>query len=268
MSDVFGQPEPRQPERDPLVDPEAGMRIPDDAVDALLDGELTRADSAKLFRQLMGRPDEAKRIAETERALEAMRRPVACPDFTKRVLNEIDRQRSWLPSGGVKRVMVWRAAAAVAFLALVAGGFVARRIAPEATTLVDRPAPVSDLARAVSYESASVLTPVQNAVAAIRNEFSPVKPEVSQPMVGPVIVVRHERSRAGCTADDMLTWLDSIESCRGNENTCGRKARLVAGECRALPRPNASLKMQASFVKTDFARPGGTEEGILLFPGR
>ncbi|HVZ94854.1 MAG TPA: hypothetical protein VG797_10125 [Phycisphaerales bacterium] len=239
-------------ERDPLVDPETGARIPDELTDAILDDDISRAESQRLFRSLAGRPHEARDVAETERALEALRRPVDCPDFTKRVLAQVDHHRRWLAPGGLRRVSIMRIAATVGLLAIVAGGYVTQRIAPAAITLADRPAPVSDLAASVSRETAGILSPLERAMEALRGGGMEGQRNSRS------VTLLRDRASSGDTAADARLWLSSVSS-RPVESAHGASSLNDAGSSLASRMPSGR--------QTDSA-PNAAQDVILVLPGR
>lgn len=259
--------------RDPLADPETGLRIPESQIDAMLDGDLTRDQSRDMFRRLMGDPVAGRELAQTEAALEALRRPVTSPDFTRRILNEVDRRRAWLPAGGVRKLTAWRLAAAIALLGVLAGGFALQRTAPRAVALVDQPAPITDLARAVSYEAAGVFTPVQQTVRSIRAELMPTPaPEVAGPAPTRVLVEWRCGSKTGDAAADALAWLDDLE--RGPCAKVGH-AKARAKCCKREPLADgcdwslAVTALSADRTLSAGASPAsGAANAILPPPGR
>ncbi len=112
----------------------ADHAIPDDVVDAFLrdtDPDASSADSIDDF-------------FATQRAVDALRRPVTTPDHTSEILDAVARQRGWLSAPARRRVVVGRYAAAGLLLGLVAGALISQRLAPDALEFVDRPTPVTD----------------------------------------------------------------------------------------------------------------------------
>lgn len=171
--DVYGSgprktPGPRDLNVDPTVDGETGRRIPDAMIDAFLDGDLKREDSAKLFSALRQDPTAAKELVGMQRAIDALRQPVSSPDLSSRILSQIGQRKGWM--NWSQRKLVWRGriAAAGLLLVLMAGVYVGQRAAPEITLAGQQPAPINELAAAVPDETADAARAVRDAVTTVR----------------------------------------------------------------------------------------------------
>lgn len=193
-------------------------RIPDELIDALLDDSLRPADARRAFNELGADPASARELVAAERMLASLRKPMSAPDFCGRVLREVDRRKAFLPSGGLRRMALWRAAACVALLGLVGAGFVVERVAPRSVHMVDRAEPVGDLADAVSRASARAREPMDQAASLLapgpwlaRGEIRPAAARVD-------------------TTTDIVTWAKAIEA-----RTQAIQPTLVGFESRAVP---------------------------------
>lgn len=152
--DLFSMPEPSGKGRSPRNADCGEGGIPDELVDAFFDDRMDTRQTEVFFRRLQHRPDKAREVVGMQRALEALRRPVRSPDFSRSILNEVDRRRRWLHPGMLRRIGAARIAAAAALLLVVGGVYVAQRIAPDATRLTAREAPLGDFVQAVSVDAA------------------------------------------------------------------------------------------------------------------
>jgi len=130
-------------------------RLADDLVNELFDGGLGEEDRRKRLKAARQNPSLAREIAETSAAVRALRQPVACPDVSERVLDEVERRRGFMPTR-LRRVAVTSRWAAAAGLALLVGaGAVARHVNPDIFRVVPPDRPVSQFEQAVATEMAS-----------------------------------------------------------------------------------------------------------------
>ena len=111
--------------------------IPDDLVDDFLRETEPQSSDEESIREFFA----------FQRAVHALRRPVATPDHTQEILDAVARQRGWLTSRGRRRVVVGRYAAAGLLMGLCAGVLISQRMAPGSLSLVDRPTPMTDFVR-------------------------------------------------------------------------------------------------------------------------
>lgn len=129
-------------------------RVPDDLIDAILDGEVGPSDSKALFEQLRRNPDASGDLNATRRAIGALRQPLETPDFADRVLETVGTKRGgWLSGRDRRRIGFGRVAAAAAVVALIGGMYAFERARPGALDLSDRPSAVAGLASEVSDSS-------------------------------------------------------------------------------------------------------------------
>jgi len=96
-------------------DPNAPGGIPDELVDAALDGEVCDALHDEIVRALQYNRTQRERVAETLDAIDAMRE-VPAPDFQLSVLNTLDRRRVFMPGPLRRMVRTGRLGVAAALL--------------------------------------------------------------------------------------------------------------------------------------------------------
>lgn len=168
---------------DPLAAPptdaeqlELAEVIPDELVDAILDGEIDPQDEAQA-RQLVSKDEQAAaRLDSTQRMLAALKdadRSVECPDFSAAILAKVSSRRGLFSRRGLRRVLAYRSAAALLLLAGIAGLYTAQRISPDVVRLTPQPAPVSQVVEAMPTETAAMVSTVRGAVESLRNIVSP-----------------------------------------------------------------------------------------------
>lgn len=160
---------------DHAADPLEEM-IPDELVDALLDGEVD-PDRLAAVRATVRRDEAAEaRLASTWRMLDLLKEtPAKAMDssLTSRILASVDRERALLSRAGVRRTVRVRYAAAALVALLMGVGFVSERAAGPEMMLVSGPAPVNDVVRAVPVQTAEVLAGVEGVVRAAGNFVPP-----------------------------------------------------------------------------------------------
>lgn len=152
--------------------------IPDELIDALLDGEDGSFDESA-FRAAFRRDEQAQaRLDSTQRALDALRATPSgrddapVPDLTASILGEVDRRRGLFGVRGLRLVAVARIAIAAAVLLAGIGLFVAHRMAPETVTLTPRVTPISDVVRSVPAESADAVSTFRTAADSLREAIT------------------------------------------------------------------------------------------------
>lgn len=136
-----------------------------DEIERLFDRELSAEQRRALIGRLRRDPAALDEVIETRRMVHQLRRPVASPDLTQRVLHDVERQRGFLSARLRRRVRRGRAGVAAAALLALFSLAVAHRLAPDSFRLTKRATPVGDLGRAVvqdSIESRRVLADVVN----------------------------------------------------------------------------------------------------------
>lgn len=163
---------------DVIADFERGQAIPDDLVDAFLDGEVAPDRHSALFAALRREPDAHVKLDETERAIDALRDGGEAPDFTRRILGEVHRRRGLLDCAGLRRVSIMRWSLAACVILTATAFFVARRSAPEVVTFTPVVAPINDLVHALPGETTGAIVAARTAFESVR-QISPgaVEPE-------------------------------------------------------------------------------------------
>lgn len=154
----------------------SGPAIPDDLVDAVLDGEVSAERAGEAMAALRRSADARRRLSSTRRIvdqLQADRAAAAFPDFSGSILKEVDRRKGLMDRRGMRRVTGWRIAAGFGLVALAAAGFFAQRVSPGTLNLAAKPAPLGELAQSVPVETAGVVSNMREAVIEIRRLMSP-----------------------------------------------------------------------------------------------
>lgn len=129
-------------------------RVPDDLIDAILDGEVGREDSKALFAKLSADPEAAGDLNATRRAIGALREPVRGPDFTDRVLQTVGQKRGGWLSGRDRRLVTFgRIAAGIAVVALIGGMYAMERARPGTLDVSGQPRAVAGLTNSLSESS-------------------------------------------------------------------------------------------------------------------
>lgn len=199
------------PDDDVLADLEAGRAIPDDLVDAFLDGEVPPERQGALFSALRSDVDAHIRLDQTEQAIDALRSADTPPDFTARILSEVHRRRGLLDRSGLRRVWATRWALAACVVIAAAGVFIVRRSAPDDLALVPAPAPIRDLAKTIPQES-------QVAVLFARSALEPVRQINSELVQAPsrasddehIVVPVAGRIRSACPGPALALWTPPV----------------------------------------------------------
>lgn len=157
----FDGPNSKGPGRDDF----GAGRVPDELIDAILDGEIAPKDSKALFQQLGGDPDAADEVRGTRRAIGALCQPVDAPDFTDRVLETVGRKRGgWLSSRDRWKIGMGRFAAAAAILLIVGGLYLAERSNPGTLDVRNQPRALAGLADSVSDQSMRLAAETQQQI--------------------------------------------------------------------------------------------------------
>lgn len=155
-------------ERHPPQHAEPGP-IPDELIDALFDRELDAARTEDLLRRARREPARRAEVEAAAEAIRLLRRPLETPDFTGRVLAEVDRRRMFLPARLRRMVTTTRLAVAASLVLGVGVVALIDRASPDALRFAPRPSPLTNLyetARAESPEglrelAADVTAPVE-----------------------------------------------------------------------------------------------------------
>lgn len=171
-------------------------RVPDELIDAILDGEVAPKDTKALFQQLSGDPDAADEVRGTRRAIGALRQPVDAPDFTHRVLETVGRKRGgWLSGRDRWKIGVGRFAAAAAILLMVSGLYMAERSNPGTLDVRNQPRALAGLADSVSDQSSRLAVETQQQIMCL-----------SDSAFGVAQMFEGERGEGGTAARVVFEW--------------------------------------------------------------
>lgn len=174
---------------EPVDSAEAREVIPDDLVDAMLDGEVSDEDASRVLGMIRGDASASARLDCTGRMLRALGsadRSLSCPDFAAQIMTRVAARRGVFSRAGLRRVAGYRYAAAATLVLLIGSMFVAQRLSPETVRLTPQVAPVTDVVRAVPAETAGLFSGMQRA-------FASLKEAVPAPMPTQLAVRRIER---------------------------------------------------------------------------
>lgn len=148
---------------DVIAEFESGMAIPDDLVDAFLDGEVATERHPALFAALRSEPDSHARLDELEHMIETMREDATSPDLTGRILGEVHRRCPLLDCVGLRRASLVRWSMAACLILAATAFFTIRRAAPEATTLTPAIAPIGELTKSLPSGSSGAFIAARSA---------------------------------------------------------------------------------------------------------
>jgi len=137
--------------------------IPDELVDAALDGEVNDDLHDEIVRALKYDRAQRERVAETLDAIHAMR-DVPSPDFRLGVLNTLDRRRVFMPEVLRRMVRTGRMGVAAALLLTLMVVSALQTVSPRFATIAPHETPVQDTARAIGNDGASAAQAVETEV--------------------------------------------------------------------------------------------------------
>ncbi|MCA9294257.1 MAG: hypothetical protein KDA20_10625 [Phycisphaerales bacterium] len=207
-------------------------RVPDELIDAVLDGSADIEHSRTLFKQLSQSPDAAREVASTQRAIEALRSPVRTPDLSGRVLGELARRHGFTTPAMRRQVWMRRVAAAAALVVVVGGAFAVQRFVPEAATLLPQATPVSDVVAAV--------------------------PEPTTQIAG-------FKARITCGLDDLPTLSTLARTCTGAQQACDEVVVACDADSRASDGDEPAFTMvvlQRTAPRRPVAQPVAMGQGM------
>lgn len=248
-----------------LSDPPVDEIIPDELVDRVLDREVPPDDSPDVLSVIRMDPAADERLESTReilRDLRSDRHRVDCPDLSGCILARISASKGLFSSVGLRRVCMYRYAAAAVLLLAIAALFVAQRAAPDAVRLTSSPAPVGRIVSAVPSETADVFSGVKSVFASFRSV-------VPSPGPSPV-AVRRVIDRNRLVIDDWSTpvnppiaailWVDDGECLRSSRSGCRG-----TGECRGSPLwAGEQPTLPYGGVLTDDARRPRRDSGVVF----
>ncbi len=133
-------------------------------LDAYFDGRLSADDRRDLFEAIRDDAAICEEVASTQRAISMLKQGVDAPDFSARILDEVDRRRGFLSSPIRRLVRASRLGVAACLLIGVLGVAVAQRIAPDAMTLRPEPRYISDVVDSSTASSQASLAGVSQLI--------------------------------------------------------------------------------------------------------
>lgn len=135
------------------ANPDSRYPVDRDAIDRLIDRELSADERRALIKRLRHDTDALDEVVEMRRLAGRFRQNIDTPDLTTRVLHGVDRRRGFLSARLRRRVKQGRAAVTAAALLAMFALAVAHRLNPDAFRFRDVPTPVADLGDAVVHDS-------------------------------------------------------------------------------------------------------------------
>lgn len=129
-----------------VSDLESGNAIPDDLIDAVLNGEISPESTGPIFNALRREPGAMDELDRTEYTIDALKGShTGAPDLSGQILGAVNQRRGLLNRTALKRVWMWRGLAAAAIVLSIAGVFVAERLSPDQGALDTQPSPLFEL---------------------------------------------------------------------------------------------------------------------------
>jgi hypothetical protein len=141
---------------------------PMELVDMVLDREFGSQDEMLARAIIDADPRAAEALARSEAMLDILREPIAGPDLSGAILEEVGARREWLPPVLQRLIPVGRLAAAAVLLVVLSAGLLARRANPDAAIFQSGPTPVADVVRAGATEAAAGVQSVTNVLDLVR----------------------------------------------------------------------------------------------------
>lgn len=132
-------------------------RIPDELIDAALDGELCDELENEIAHALRYDNEKRAELNATLDAIDALRAEPECPDFQCGVLNTLDSRRTFLSTPMRRMVRAGRLAAAAALLLTLMLVSALQTLSPRFATIAPHATPVDDVASAISEDTRSIL---------------------------------------------------------------------------------------------------------------
>lgn len=122
-------------------------------IQAILDAPVTDPTRREMLGAIRRDPGAMSELQRSVSPLAELRRPVASPDLSGRILHAADRRRRFLPRKLRRFVDGGRIATAAGLLLVVAVLATVQRHWPEATELVAQPRPLTDATRAFADDT-------------------------------------------------------------------------------------------------------------------
>lgn len=120
-----------------------------DALDRYLDGELERNSAA--FRSEFVKGEFRGRLAETEKILADLARPMRSPDLTDSILDQVDARKPFVAKRTRRFVTVGRLAAAAAVLLITGVGVLVEHARPGSLRFSHEPTPITSMVHASAW---------------------------------------------------------------------------------------------------------------------
>ncbi len=269
-----------QPE-DVIAEFESGMAIPDDLVDAFLDGDVGPERQSALFAALRSEPESHARLDELEHMIDTMREGAAPPDLTGRILGEVHRRRPLLDCRGLRRASLARWAMAACVILAATAFFMVRRAAPEATSLTPAIAPIGELAKSLPSGSSGAFFAARSAAMESVRLINP-EPAPAGPCSDSQMANCNTHCQVSClmvvtapvldTRLLLTSWLESVEDIAAFAETPSPSQQRQVRTMRAAwsPAPsNLAGEAPRISVRSLLLEPGRSdqaEEGDRLLP--
>lgn len=242
--------------------------IPDDLVDAMLDGEVPSKKIAEIRGLIRTDAQAERRLNKTNEILDLLKHTktaAQAPDLTGAIMARVERERSLMSWRGLRRVVSVRYAAAAVLAMMIGGAFMAQRQSPQSFTLVSRPAPINDLVSAVPQQTAGVLATVEGAMNAagslVPAQFEQVRLRDAVALAQRVREGGSEVIPAMNPAASAVLWLEP--SVGGSGRELARLCNRPPCQSRRLAVPAQQLSLRSILAGED--RPATSDDTIVAF---
>ncbi len=166
----------------------------DRMVDTYFDRELSTGQRRAMFDQLSGQGSRCEDIARMQRILAQLREPPETIDVAGDVIAQIRTRRGFLSPRMRAAVRMGRMAVAASVLLALLGIVVVQRIAPDATTLVAEPTPVTSLMQETGRDLSRLRTSLagaseQAAIVLLPGVVGSASGQAFGPAIGPEVAI-------------------------------------------------------------------------------
>lgn len=142
-------------------------RIPDSLIDAVIDGEVDDRARREILSAARRHPQQRRELVETSDLLQALRTPVAGPDFSSEVVAEAHRRRRYIPARVQRAVTRSRIAVAASVMLALLCYVGASRAWPDAAVFNRSPAPITTVANSLASDAERAIATVTGARASL-----------------------------------------------------------------------------------------------------
>lgn len=142
-------------------------RIPDSLIDAVIDGEVDDRARREILSAARRHPQQRRELADTSDLLQALRTPVAGPDFSSVVVAEAHRRRRYIPARVQRAVTRSRMAVAASVMLALLCYVGASRAWPDAAVFNRSAAPITTVANSVASDAERAIASVNEARASL-----------------------------------------------------------------------------------------------------